>query len=184
MRPTGRPLDLATMADKSNWLEGPQVPGQFDDPDSLSAYPGQNLGLTQSGDGSQASLLRRVGGILIDWVVSMFLTAAVYPFAGPSEEQLEQFGDPFIAWQSFTATWTFIIFLVLGTVSVWLFGRTPGQAMLKMGVARVDVPGTRVGLWRAFVRSFLTLLLLPAAIQDSDLRGMHDRATGTAVVRG
>ena len=28
------------------------------------------------------------------------------------------------------------------------------------------------------------LLLLPPAIQDSDLRGMHDRATGTAVVRG
>ena len=67
---------------------------------------------------------------------------------------------------------------------MWLFGRTPGQAMLGMGVARVDVPGTRVGLWRSFLRSFLTLLLLPPAIQDSDLRGMHDRATGTAVVRG
>ena len=172
------------MADKSNWLEGPQVPGQFDDPDNLSSYPGQNLGLNQSGEGSQASLLRRVGGILIDWVVSMFLTAAVYPFAGPSDEQLEQFGDPFIAWQSFTATWTLLIFLVVGTVSVWLFGRTPGQAMLGMGVARVDVPGTRVGLWRSFLRSCLTLLLLPPAIQDSDLRGMHDRATGTAVVRG
>ncbi|HHT32574.1 MAG TPA: RDD family protein [Corynebacterium sp.] len=172
------------MADKSNWLEGPQVPGQFDDPDNLSSYPGQNLGLAQAGEGSQASLLRRVGGIMLDWMVSMFLTAAVYPFAGPSQEQAEQFGDPFIAWQSFTATWTFLIFLVVGTVSVWLFGRTPGQAMLRMGVARVDVPGAKVGLWRAFLRSFLTLLLLPPAVQDSDLRGMHDRATGTAVIRG
>lgn len=172
------------MADKSNWLEGPQVPGQFDDPDNLSSYPGQNLGLNQSGEGSQASLLRRVGGILIDWVVSMFLTAAVYPFAGPSDEQLEQFGDPFIAWQSFTATWTLLIFLVVGTVSVWLFGRTPGQAMLGMGVARVDVPGTRVGLWRSFLRSFLTLLLLPPASPDSDLRGGHVTACGGACNRG
>ncbi len=172
------------MAEKSNWLEGPQVPGQFDDPDNLSEYPGQNLGLAQSGEGSQASLLRRVGGILLDWLFCMFLTSLVYPFAGPSQEQIDQFGDPFIAWQSFTATWTALIFLVVGTVSVWLFGRTPGQGILRMGVARVDVPGERVGLWRAFVRTFLTLLLLPPAIQDSDLRGMHDRATGTAVIRG
>ncbi|WP_367179084.1 RDD family protein, partial [uncultured Corynebacterium sp.] len=112
------------------------------------------------------------------------LTALVYPFVGSDPEQLEYYGDPFIAWQSFTATWTAIIFFIVGTVSVWLFGRTPGQAVLKMGVARVDVPGARVGLWRAAVRSFLTLLLLPPVIVDSDMRGMHDRATGTAVIRG
>lgn len=172
------------MAEKSNWLEGPKVPGQFDDPDDLSDYPGQSLGLTREGDGSQVTLMRRVGGIIIDWIFSMLLTGVVYPFVGSSPEQLEYYKDPFIAWQSFTATWTWIIFLVVGTVSVWLFGRTPGQAVLKMGVARVDVPGERVGLWRSFVRSFLTLLLLPPVIVDSDMRGMHDRATGTAVIRG
>lgn len=172
------------MAEKSSWLEGPKVPGQFDDPDKLSDYPGRSLGLTSDGVGSQVTLMRRVGGILLDWGFSMLLTALVYPFVGSDPEQLEYYGDPFIAWQSFTATWTAIIFFIVGTVSVWLFGRTPGQAVLKMGVARVDVPGARVGLWRAAVRSFLTLLLLPPVIVDSDMRGMHDRATGTAVIRG
>ena len=53
-----------------------------------------------------------------------------------------------------------------------------------MGVARVDKPGERVGFVRAFFRSLLTLFLLPPAITDSDMRGMHDRATGTAVILG
>lgn len=171
------------MAEKHNWLEGPQVPGQYEDPENLSEYPGQNLGLERAGSGSQASLGRRVGALAIDWLVSMMLTTLVYPFFGPDQSQMEQYGDPFIAWQSFSATWTFIIFLIVGTVSVWLFARTPGHAVLGMGVARIDKPDQRVGLWRAFVRSFLTLLLLPPIIQDSDLRGMHDRATGTAVIR-
>ena len=56
--------------------------------------------------------------------------------------------------------------------------------MMKMGVARVDKPGERVGFVRAFFRSLLTLFLLPPAITDSDMRGMHDRATGTAVILG
>jgi hypothetical protein len=53
---------------------------------------------------------------------------------------------------------------------------------LRMGVARVDVGGARVGLWRAAVRTLLTAFVLPAALVDQDGRGMHDRATGTAVI--
>nr|WP_120492302.1 RDD family protein [Corynebacterium lactis] len=172
------------MAEKHSWLDGPQVPGEFDNPDHESDYPGQALGLTKSGPGSQATLLRRAGGILIDWIISLFLSSGLYVFMGPSEEQVKQFGDPFIAWQSFTATATLGIFLVLGTISVWIFARTPGQWAMKMGVARVDDRTQRVGFVRAFVRSLLTLFLLPPAIVDSDMRGMHDRATGTAVILG
>ncbi|MEJ5920248.1 RDD family protein [Corynebacterium sp. H78] len=172
------------MAEKGSWLDGPQIPGEYDNPEKLSDYPGEKLGLAPSGPGSQATLMRRVGGILIDWFISLIITVIPYLFVGPSEKQLEAFQDPFIAWQSFTATWTPVIFLILGTVSVWLFARTPGQAVLRMGVARVDHPGERVGFLRAFGRSFLTLLLLPPAITDSDMRGMHDRATGTAVIVG
>ncbi|ALA67690.1 RDD family protein [Corynebacterium lactis] len=172
------------MEEKHSWLDGPQVPGEFDNPDHESDYPGQALGLTPSGPGSQATLLRRSGGILIDWVICIFLTVAFTPFYKPSQAQLDQFGDSFIAWQSFVATLTPVIFLVLGTVSVWLFARTPGQWAMKMGVARIDDPSKRVGFVRAFVRSLLTIFLLPPAIVDSDMRGMHDRATGTAVILG
>ncbi|WP_448852328.1 RDD family protein [Corynebacterium sp. 335C] len=171
------------MAEKHSWLEGPQVPGEYDDPEHLSEYPGQALGLAKSGPGSRASLGRRLGGMLIDWVISVLIAQAFYPFFGPDPKQIEQFGDPFIAWQSFTATWAFFAFFFLGTISVWLFARTPGQAVMGMGVARIDAT-ERVGLWRAAVRSALTLLLLPPIVQDTDGRGMHDRATGTAVIRG
>lgn len=171
------------MAEKQSWLSGPQIPGEHENPDRLSDYPGQTLGLTPAGPGSQATLMRRVGGIIIDWLLSMMVVGALFPLFGPSPEQVENF-DSFIAFNSFNATWTPVAFLVIGTISVWLFSRTPGQGFLKMGVARVDVPGERVGFVRAFVRTFLTLLLLPPAITDSDMRGMHDRATGTAVILG
>lgn len=172
------------MANSQSWLDGPQVPGEFDNPDRVSNYPGEALGLTKSGPGSQASLIRRVGGILIDWVICLIITGAIYPFFGPSAQQLDTWNDPLIVFNSFAATRTPIIFLILGTVSVWLFARTPGQWAMKMGVARIDQRDQPVGFVRAFARSLMTLLLLPPAITDSDMRGMHDRATGTVVIRG
>ena len=172
------------MEEKHSWLDGPQIPGEFDNPDKLSDYPGQALGLAPDGPGSQATLMRRVGGILIDWIISLMIAGAFSMFFGPSEAQIDQFGDSFIAWQSFLAPYSPVVFLIIGTVSVWLFARTPGQWMMKMGVARVDKPSERVGFVRAFFRSLLTLFLLPPAITDSDMRGMHDRATGTAVILG
>lgn len=171
------------MEEKHSWLDGPQIPGEFDAPDHQSDYPGQSLGLTPSGPGSQATLMRRVGGILIDWILSSIIVMAISPLFDLSQAQVEQF-DAFIAWQSFIVTYTPVVFLIIGTISVWLTARTPGQWMMKMGVARVDAPGERVGFLRAFFRSLLTLLLLPPAIVDSDMRGMHDRATGTAVILG
>lgn len=171
------------MAEKRSWLEGPQVPGEYDDPTHESEYPGQTLGLARSGPGSRASLGRRLFGMLVDWFVSMLIAQVFYLVIGPDPKQIEQFGDPFIAWQSFTVTWTAIVFFFLGTISVWLFARTPGQAVMRMGVARIDA-AERVGLWRAAVRSALTLMLLPPVVQDTDGRGMHDRATGTAVILG
>ena len=70
----------------------------------------------------------------------------------------------------------------MGIVCGWLFARTPGMAVLGMGVARLDKPGTSVRLWRAAVRTLLTAVLFPAAMVDADGRGLHDRATGTAVI--
>ena len=54
--------------------------------------------------------------------------------------------------------------------------------VLGMGVARLDEPGAPVGFWRAAVRTLLTGVLFPAAMVDADGRGLHDRATGTAVI--
>lgn len=152
---------------KRSWLEGPQIPAENDDPNAPGQWPGETLGLPERGSGSLVSVMRRIWGVVIDWVIAWIVAAFITTFTGV-------LGD--------TATLTLILFVVLGTVSVWLFARTPGQAVLKMGVARIDVADARVGFVRALIRSLLTACVLPAAMVDADGRGMHDRGTGTSVI--
>lgn len=155
-------------AQQPTWLEGPQVPGQFENPHDLSAYPGKLLGLPQEGKGSIASLASRVLALLVDWLIcygiAFFITQMTSALGG-------------------TEFVVLIVWVLWRVVTVWLFGQSPGHAVAGIGVARVDHPDQRVGLVRAAVRSVLTIFLLPPLIQDTDSRGMHDRATGTAVIR-
>ena len=136
--------------------------------DGSGFYPGQVIGLPEKGPGSQASVARRAGAIAIDWAICWVLATFL-------RLNTDKLGD--------TATLTYLIWIVLGILSGWLLARTPGMLLLGMGVARVDVPGQRVGLWRAVVRTILTGFILPAAMVDADGRGLHDRATGTTVIR-
>lgn len=70
----------------------------------------------------------------------------------------------------------------VGLVSVSLFSFTPGQFIAGIQVARIDAPA-RVGFVRALVRQLILLFVVPAVVTDMDGRGMHDRATGTALLR-
>jgi hypothetical protein len=75
-----------------------------------------------------------------------------------------------------------VVWVVLGIISVRLFGFTPGQLALGVRVASVD-NRIHVGLGRATVRGILVFFVIPALFTDSDLRGYQDRFTNTAVVR-
>lgn len=152
---------------KRSWLEGPQIPAENEDPDAPGRWPGEKLGLPEKGSGSLVSVMRRIWGVVVDWVIAWIVAAFINTFT-------TMLGD--------TATLTLMLFVIIGTVSVWLFACTPGQAVLKMGVARVDVAGARVGFLRALARSLLTAFILPAVMVDADGRGMHDRGTGTSVI--
>lgn len=136
--------------------------------DGSGFYPGQVIGLPKTGPGSQASVARRAGAVAIDWTICWALATFI-------RLNTDQLGD--------TATLTYLAWIVLGILTGWLLARTPGMLLLGMGVARVDAPGQRVGLWRAVVRTILTGFILPAAMVDADGRGLHDRATGTTVIR-
>ncbi|AWT26476.1 MULTISPECIES: RDD family protein [Corynebacterium] len=160
-----RSLDRAS---QPVWLEGPQVPGQYEDPTDLSPYPGKLLGLPQSGPGSISPLFPRLMALLIDWLAS-------WAVAGIIVSQTGVLGG--------VSTVTMIVWIVLRVITVWLFAQSPGHAIMGIGVARVDNPDKRVGLLRALFRTILTVFLFPPIIQDTDGRGMHDRATGTAVIR-
>lgn len=154
---------------KRSWLAGPQIPAENEDPDAPGRWPGEKLGFPREGEGSLATVMRRAGGVAIDWGICWLAAILIYQLT-------DALGG--------ISTMTWMFFVVLGVVSVWLFARTPGQAALGMGVARIDAAGARVGFGRALVRTLLTAFVLPAAMVDADGRGMHDRGTGTTVIRG
>ena len=137
-------------------------------PGSRSAYPGERLGLPENGPGSLAPLGRRLGALMIDWLISYGLAALALRVGVFSEQAL--------------ATAVLAIWFVLGVVAVRLFSFTPGQLALGLQVAAVDgrVP---VGIGRAVVRGLLVGTVVPALFTDFDGRGLQDRLTGTAVVR-
>jgi uncharacterized RDD family membrane protein YckC len=151
-----------------SWLSGP-LPSEAGDPvEGAREYPGQRLGLPQTGPRSLARLGRRIGAVLVDWLIGYGLAALGMSLGLVSMTTL--------------STAVLIVWFVLGVVSLRLFGFTPGQ--LAFGLMVVPVDGRQhVGIGRAMVRGLLIALVIPALVTDSDLRGLQDRATNTAVVR-
>ncbi len=135
---------------------------------SQPAYPGETLGLPKRGPGSLAKTGRRLAALFVDWLIAGGLALLVLK-SGAISDQL-------------VATIQFVIWLVLGAVSVRLFGFTPGQLVLGLQVAAADgrMP---VGIGRLLARGLLIFLVVPPLFTDRDGRGLQDRLTGTAVVR-
>lgn len=125
-------------------------------------YPGERLGLPESGPASVAPWGRRIGAFLIDAVIAAALT---WPFTLPNAPK----------------SWTSLTFAVIYVGSTALLARTPGMMLTHLRLAS-NRPGRRLGLVRAIVRTALLALFIPAIIINSDRRGLHDRASGTTVV--
>jgi hypothetical protein len=156
------------------WLSGPP-PSESGTPDQgPNLYPGQRLGLPQSGPGALVGVGRRIGALLIDWFIAYGLASLAVTFGIVSSENFftSQIGS----------TAVMVVWLVLGVVAVRLFGFTPGQYALGVRVDSVD-HRMHVGLGRALSRGLLIAFVVPALFTDADGRGFQDRLTGTAVVR-
>ena len=128
-------------------------------PTTSAGYPGQQLGLPEQGSGSVASLPRRVAALFIDWLLS---TAIAY-------------------WLTRSQFWTIAVFAVEVYVLTALGGITVGKRLV--GIRTVNVGGGPVGFGWALVRTLILLTVIPPLLTDRDLRGLHDRASGTIVVR-
>lgn len=124
-----------------------------------STYPGEQLGLPETGTSSVAGIGRRLGALVIDWLLCTVIALAA-------------FGAQY---------WTIAIF----AAEVWLLtaltGFTVGKRLLGVRVVRLD--GRPVGLIWSFVRTILLLTVIPAVVFDADLRGLHDKAANTVVIR-
>ena len=143
-----------------SWLSGAGTP-------EPGSYPGERLGLPKDGPGSIARFGRRIAALIVDWVIALGLAAlvvAVGSVTGPVQ------------------TVQLVVWFVLGVASVRLFGFSPGQLALGLKVVPVD-GRLHVGAGRALGRGLLISLVIPALFTDSDLRGLHDLATKTAVVK-
>ena len=149
-----------------SWLSGPSAALPKKPTDKPDTYKGESLGLPQQGPGSLVGTGRRVGAIMIDWIMSAGIAML---FIGND------------ALNGAISTITLLVWLVIGIGTVTIFGFTPGQYFVGIQVARIDGPH-KVGFVRALARSVLIVFVAPALITDSDGRGMHDRATGTALV--
>ncbi|MBI3212474.1 MAG: RDD family protein [Mycobacterium sp.] len=148
----------------SSWLSGPE-PAQTQPP---SDYPGQALGLPETGSRSLARTGRRLAALLVDWLACYGLAALLMEFGLFSAGLL--------------STAVLVIWLLLGAVSVRLFGFSPGQYALGLMVVSID-DRVHIGLGRSLVRGILLSLVIPALFMDADGRGLQDKFTFTAVVR-
>lgn len=76
---------------------------------------------------------------------------------------------------------TIAVFAVETYVLTALTGFTVGKRIVGVRVARLD--GKPVGFLWALVRTLLFLCVVPPLVYDRDLRGLHDRAANTIVIR-
>ena len=128
-------------------------------PAGAQKYPGEQFGLPERGPRSVAGMGRRLLALLIDWLASTGVALALFH----------------------SASWTLAVF----SVEVWLLtaltGFTLGKRVLGIRVAGLD--GRPVGFGWSLVRTILLITVIPPLVTDRDLRGLHDRAANTIVIR-
>jgi hypothetical protein len=127
-------------------------------------YPGDRLGLPESGPGAVATLPRRAAQFVLDALLAGLL-ALLFTFPAPPQN------------------WSLLTWAIIMVVPVAVIGATPGMVLLGLRVVRLDRPGSPgVGLLWTLVRTASVFFLLPAVIVDRDSRGLQDRASRTVVV--
>lgn len=114
------------------------------------------------------SLGRRLGALFIDWIIAVLSAAAVTGSAYSGSDA----ANPFIPLAAFFAE---------VSVLTGLLGYSIGKRVLGLRVENPD--GRPIGLVRAFVRTALLCLVIPALVMTDDKRGVHDVAAGSRVVR-
>lgn len=127
---------------------------------AVSDYPGERLGLPESGPGSIATFGRRVVALLIDMACAALIGLAFFDYS---------------PWA------TNIVFALVQLVFIPTLGGSPGHRI--MGLCLVRVTGEWVGVWRPIIRTALLFLLIPAVVSDDDHRGLHDKVAGTMLLR-
>lgn len=134
-----------------------------------SRWPGERLGLPQSGPRSVGRAGRRIAALCIDWAIAVVLVNGT---AGAVEALRELPNNP----SAIPA-----VFAVLQIIFIPTIGGSIGHRLLGMRV--VALTGGYIGIWRPVVRTLLLCFVVPAVVWDSDQRGFHDKIAGTVLLR-
>jgi hypothetical protein len=141
---TGRPSEPAARSAAADTEEG---------------YPGEDLGLPETGKDSVSGIGRRLLALVIDWAICSVISLAAFR----------------------TQLWALPIFAAEDFLFTAMLGITVGKRLVGIRVAKIgDGP---VGFLRALIRTLLLLLLVPPVVLDHDLRGLHEKASRTVTVR-
>lgn len=123
-------------------------------------WPGERLGLPESGPRSVARPGRRIAALAIDFGVAALLSAAFFQYSGVAST---------------------LIFAITQVVFITLLAGGIGH--LLVGLRVVPIAGGWIGWWRPLVRTVLICAVIPPLVWDSDQRGLHDKLAGTVLVR-
>lgn len=102
---------------------------------------------------------RRIVGLLVDWVLAMGISAVFFGF------------------NSFAILAVYVGLNIIGGL---LVAGSPGHLVARIRIA--PTTGGRLGLIAPIVRPLLIALVIPALLNDDDMRGAHDRLVGTILV--
>ncbi|MBL3700394.1 RDD family protein [Leucobacter luti] len=127
-----------------------------------SKWPGERLGLPESGPRSVARVGSRIMAIIIDWGLAAL--PAFFLIGGPN-----------------ATVWNLLFFALIQIVFIPTIGGSLGHRVL--GLRVVSIAGGWVGVWRPIVRTVLLCLVIPVLVWDSDQRGFHDKIAGTVLIR-
>jgi uncharacterized RDD family membrane protein YckC len=126
---------------------------------SDSRYPGERLGLPEQGPRSVARMGRRLAALCLDWLLCTLIAVGLLR----------------------SQYWTIVIFAIEVYLLTAVSGFTVGKRLVGIRVARLD--GKPIGFLWAMVRTLLLLTVIAPLVTDGDLRGLHDRAANTVVIR-
>jgi uncharacterized RDD family membrane protein YckC len=115
---------------------------------------------------------KRVLALLIDWFLCYLIVSAL------THHSVTKVTDS-AYWATQYST------LVACFLEMWLFtavsGFSVGKRVVRIRVTRTN--GARPGFGWAALRTILMFFVIPPLISDRDLRGLHDRASDTVVIR-
>jgi uncharacterized RDD family membrane protein YckC len=121
---------------------------------------------------SVAPMGRRMIALIVDWLLCYLIASSIV------RHNIFAVTDARYQDAQWAALLLFVVEVYLLTA---ISGLTVGKRLLGIRTIRTD--GSAPGFRWAALRTLLLVCVIPACLSDRDLRGLHDRAADTIVVR-